>query len=224
MEYFNRIIQAISNNYENDAISAITLMSMLLVVLGLAVYEYLVYRVVSHRSFYNRSFSITIAVLPFFIATIILCLQSNIVITLGTIGALAIVRFRTAVKDPVDMVYILWAIHTGIICGCQLYEVAVFTSLIVTVFLLVFSYIKIGGKSYCLVVHLKTSAAEEALLGCVKQYAKSSRIKTRNYTDRGVDYVLECSVKKPGDLTLALEKEAAVERFSLIEYDMEDIV
>ena len=224
MEYFNRIIQAISNNYENDAISAITLMSMLLVVLGLAVYEYLVYRVVSHRSFYNRSFSITIAVLPFFIATIILCLQSNIVITLGTIGALAIVRFRTAVKDPVDMVYILWAIHTGIICGCQLYEVAVFTSLIVTVFLLVFSYIKIGGKSYCLVVHLKTSAAEEALLGCVKQYAKSSRIKTRNYTDRGVDYVLECSVKKPGELTLALEKEAAVERFSLIEYDMEDIV
>jgi ABC-type spermidine/putrescine transport system permease subunit II len=104
-------------------------------VLLLPVYEFVIYRVVSHRAFYNRSFHISIAVIPFFISTIILCLQSNIVITLGTIGALAIVRFRTAVKDPVDMIYILWSIHTGIICGCQLYEVAVLTSLLVTIVL-----------------------------------------------------------------------------------------
>jgi len=153
---------------------------VLVMVLLISIYEFLIYRVVSHRAFYNRSLNITIAILPFFIATIILCLQSNIVITLGTIGALAIVRFRTAVKDPVDMIYILWSIHTGIICGCQLYEVAVLTSLLVTVVLVVFSYLRVGGKSYCLVVHLKTCEDEETFVGCIKQFTKRYRVKNRN--------------------------------------------
>ena len=190
MNIISRIIDAISNSYGNEVITTVHVMSMLTVVLALAIFEYVVYRVVSHRTFYNRAFHITIAVLPFFISTIILCLQSNIVITLGTIGALAIVRFRTAVKDPVDMIYILWSIHIGIICGCQLYEVAVLTSLLVTVFLVVFSYVKIGGKSYCLVAHLKTGSDEDALIDCIKQFTKKYRIKTRNYTGKGVDYVI----------------------------------
>lgn len=224
MNKIEQIFETIKTSYGNEAITTVALVAMLAVVLGLSLYEYVIYRVVSHRAFYNRSFHITIAVLPFFIATIILCLQSNIVITLGTIGALAIVRFRTAVKDPVDMVYILWSIHTGIICGCQLYEVAVLTSLIVTVFLIVFSYIKIGGKSYCLVVHLKDCGDEVGLLECLKPFSKRLRIKTRSYTGKGVDYVIECSVKNPGELVGMLEKEAIVERFSLMEYDAEDIV
>jgi hypothetical protein len=58
-------------------------------------------------------------------------LQSNIVITLETIGALAILRFGTAVKVPVDMLYLLWEIHIGITCGCQLYEIAVLTILVI---------------------------------------------------------------------------------------------
>ena len=70
-------------------------------VLILSIYKFVIYRLVSHRAFYNRAFHICIAVLPFFISTIILCLQSNLVITLETIGALAIIRFRTAVKDSV---------------------------------------------------------------------------------------------------------------------------
>ncbi len=224
MNIFDRVFGTIANNYANEAITTISLISMLTVVAGLAIYEYVVYRLVSHRAFYNRSFNITISVLPFFIATIILCLQSNIVITLGTIGALAIIRFRTAVKDPVDMIYILWSVHIGIVCGCQLYEVAVLTSVLVTLFLVVFSYLKIGGKSYCLVVHLKTGKDEEEFTNCIKQFTKKYRIKSRNYTNKGIDYVMECSLKNPSELTMELEKNAVVERFSLMEYDAEDIV
>ncbi len=220
----SRIIETIINHYGNDSISTTSLLAMLLVVTGLAIYEYIVYRVVLHRAFYNRSFNITIAILPFFISTIIMCLQSNIVITLGTIGALAIIRFRTAVKDPVDMIYILWSIHTGIVCGCQLYEVAVLTSLLVTVFLVVFSYVKIGGKNYCIVVRLKSCAEEEALTQCLKQFVKKYTVKSRNYSGKGVDYVVECAVKNPSGLSLALEQNEAIERFSLLEYDAEDII
>lgn len=224
MNFISGIFETIANTYSSDIIKTTHVVAMLAVVMGLAIYEYIVYRLVSHRAFYNRSFNITIAVLPFFISTIIMCLQSNIVITLGTIGALAIIRFRTAVKDPVDMIYILWSIHIGIICGCQLYEVAVLTSLLVTVFLILFSHIKIGGKSYCLVVRLKTGSDEEALMNCIKQFSKKNRIKNRNYTGKGIDYVIECSLKTPSELTVALEAEEIVERFSLLEYDAEDIV
>lgn len=224
MNFIGRVLESIMDSYGNPAITTVTLLSMLSIVFLLAVYEYIIYRVVSHRAFYSRAFNITIAVLPFFISTIILCLQSNLVITLGTIGALAIIRFRTAVKDPVDMVYILWSVHIGIICGCQLYEVAVLTSLLVTLFLIFFSNIKIGGKSYCLVIHVKSSDDEETLLSLLKKYSKNNRIKSRNYTEKGMDYVIECSLKNPAELTKALEKEDVVVRFSLLEYDVEDIV
>lgn len=224
MNLINQIIDNITNHYTTEAITTMTLLSMLSVVLCLALYEYFIYRLVSHRSFFNKSFNIAIAIIPFFISTIILCLQSNIVITLGTIGALAIIRFRTAVKDPVDMVYLLWSIHTGIICGCQLYEVAVLTSIIVTLFLIIFSYVKVGKKSYCMVIRITSCDNEPALLTCLKEATKTIKIKTRTYSGKNVDYVIECSLKNPAVLASALEKETYVERFSLIEYDMEDIV
>ena len=151
IELFENII----NMYSNESITTLTILTVLFVVLFLGVYEFFVYRYISHRSFYNKSFNITIAVLPFFIATIILCLQSNIIITLGTIGALAIIRFRTAIKDPVDMVYLLWSVYIGIVCGCQLFEVGVLTSLIVTIVLLVLEHIRFGRNPYILILHSK---------------------------------------------------------------------
>ena len=224
MGTLEKILTTITNNYQSEAVTTATLLAMLTVVMGLALYEYVIYKVVSRRAFYNRSFNITIAILPFFISTIIMCLQSNIVITLGTIGALAIVRFRTAVKDPVDMIYILWSIHIGIICGCQLYEVAVITSIIVTVFLLALNYIKINSKSFCLVIHLNTSENEDVFMSDITQLMKKYRIKSRNYSGKGMDYVIECSLDNPSEVTKALEKNEMVERFSLLEYDTEDIV
>ena len=117
MEIFENIV----NNYSNASVTSTTILSVLLMVLILGIYEFIIYRYISHKSFYNKSFNITIAILPFFISTIILCLQSNIVITFGTIGALTIIRFRTAIKDPIDMLYLLWSVYIGIICGCQLF-------------------------------------------------------------------------------------------------------
>ena len=111
MNIMGRVIENIFNTYTEPAVGTVQLLSVLLMVLAMAFYEFVVYRLVSHRAFYNKSFNICIVILPFFIATIVMCLQSNIVITLGTIGALAILRFRTAIKDPVDMLYLLWSVH-----------------------------------------------------------------------------------------------------------------
>lgn len=223
MEMIKTAFENLSNSYRNPIITTSTVLTVLLVVLFLSVYEFLIYRLVSHRAFYNRSFNICIAILPFFISTIILCLQSNIVITLGTIGALAIIRFRTAVKDPVDMLYLLWAIHIGITCGCQLYEVAVLTSLIVTIMLIVLENISIGKKPFIAVLNCSPED-EQKILERIKEQTKAYRVKSRNYTEKGLDMVLELSTKSPEKFSECLRTIESVHRFSIINYDSDDIL
>lgn len=222
MNYLRAIIENIREFYTSEMIPATVILSVLFVVLVLSIYEFAVYRLVSHRSFYNRSFNISIAVVPFFIATIVLCLQSNLVLTLGTIGALAIIRFRTAVKDPVDMVYLLWSIHTGIICGCRLFEIGVLTSLVVTIVLLIFENVKIGGYSQLLTVHTRTYD-EKSVVNILKEKTKHFRVKSRSSSSHGFDYIFELSVKNPEELMTMLDQAADIERFSLLEYDSQDI-
>jgi hypothetical protein len=217
------VFENIFNTYSNESITTTTILSVLLMVLCLAVYEFIVYRFVSHRSFYNKSFNITIAILPFFISTIILCLQSNVVITLGTIGALAIIRFRTAVKDPVDMLYLLWSVYVGIICGCQLFEVGILTSIVVTLALLALEHIKFGKKPFVLIVH-SDDDVENELQGLFKEEKISNRFKSRNYTSKGYDYAIELTIKDIQLLKDKLSNNKKVSKYSIIEYDADDIV
>lgn len=222
MDMIQHMIENISNTYKNPVISTSVICSVLVMALLIGLYEFAVYRLVSHRAFYNRSFNICTAILPLFISTIILCLQSNIVITLGTIGALAILRFRTAVKDPVDMLYLLWSVHTGITCGCQLYEVAVLTSILVTIMLLCLEHISFGRKPLILVLHCQPEE-ERAILEIINKYARKYRVKSRNFTGRGLDLVLELSAKSLEKLSDEI-RQANVEKFSILEYDSDDVL
>lgn len=223
MNLIQSVLRNIASTYSSDAIGTKVILSVLLMVLVLSVYEFIVYRLISRRNFYNKSFTISIAILPFFISTIILCLQSNLVITLGTIGALAIIRYRTAIKDPVDMVYILWSIHTGIICGCQLYEVAVLTSLVVTILLLIMERIPLGRKPYILVINM-TENAENEIISALKETAGSFKVKSRNYNGNEINLAVELSVKDPEKLSAKLQKIDKVKRFSVVQFDAEDIL
>lgn len=217
------VFENIFNMYSNESLTTVTILSVLLMVLFLALYEFLVYRFVSHRSFYNKSFNITIAILPFFISTIILCLQSNIIITLGTIGALAIIRFRTAVKDPVDMLYLLWSVYVGIICGCQLFEVGVLTSILVTIVLVVLDHMNFGRRPLILILH-SNKDIEQELQDSFKEKKISHKIKSRNYTNKGYDYAIELTTKDIEGLKKDLANNDYVSKYSIIEYDADDIV
>lgn len=229
------VIANIVSHFGNDMLNASIILSVLGMVLMLAIYEFLVYRFVLRRSLYNKAFNISLAVMPFFVSIIILTLQSNLVITLGTIGALAIIRFRTAIKDPIDMVFVLWSVFVGIVCGCQLYEAAVLTSLVVTIVIFVLNSISLGVKSHVLVVHLKDAAddknketktlnPENDLLGIIQNNTKKYRVKSRNYTSKGMDYVIELYTKLPAELAENLKNAQFVDKFSIIEYDSEDVL
>jgi hypothetical protein len=222
MSSIENVFDSIFASYNNEVMATSIIIAVLLSTLVLSAYEFVVYRLVSHRAFYNKSFNVCIAVLPLFVSTIILCLQSNLVITLGTIGALAIIRFRTAIKDPVDMIYILWSVHIGITCGCQLYEVALLTSIFVTVVLIVLENLNMGKKPFVLVFHCE-SGKEKEILEKIEANTRSYKVKSRNFKKDGMDYVVEISVKDPETLVNAM-KETQIEKFSLIEYDNEDIL
>ena len=217
------IFENIINSYSPESITTATLISVLLMVVVLAIYEFFVYRFVSHRSFYNKSFNVTVAILPFFISTIILCLQSNLIITLGTIGALAILRFRTSVKDPVDMLYLLWSVFIGIICGCQLFEVGVLTSIFVTIVLIILEHVNFGRKPYVLILH-STQEAEEELTKLFNSKKIRYKFKSRNYTSHGFDYAIELTYKNIKELNQELSKNERISQYSIIEYDADDIV
>ncbi len=222
MNLFQQFFNNILSGYDHSALSKSSIISVLAMVLVLSLLEYAVYRLVSHRAFYSKSFNITLAILPFFIATIIMSLQTNLVITLGTIGALAIIRFRTAIKNPVDMIYILWSIHIGITCGCQLFELAVSTFVIVTILLFVFERVNLGKKPYVLVFHadsLKESEVKDILTATTKSF----KIKSRNFTPKGTDYVVDISLDDTDALAQAL-KDKNIEKFSIIEYDSDDLL
>ena len=125
----------------------------LIVTALLALYIFAIYRLVTRKVFYSKNFNISLAVMSLITSAIILAMQSNLVISLGMVGALSIVRFRTAIKDPMDLAFLFWSISIGIICGAGLYEIALVTSVGVTVFILVLDMLPVGKAPMMLVVN-----------------------------------------------------------------------
>ena len=225
MSFISDILESLFSTLGRDVAPLATIIAVLLVVLVMSTYVFLVYRFVTHRSIYNRQFHMAILVIPFFIAMIVMALQSNIVITLGTIGALAIIRFRTAIKDTTDMVYLLWSVFIGITCGCQLYESCILTSLLVTAILVVLNLFgeKLLKNPFIMVINA-TEDIEDELDSVIKNNVKTYRLKSRNYTATGVDYVYELSLKQPHKLANEIHELNKVSKFSLLEYDSNDII
>ena len=222
MDLLSLTFENIRGAFETTSVTTSVILSVLLFSILLSAYEFAVYRLVSHRAFYNRSFNISITVMPIFIATIILCLQSSIVITLGTIGALAIIRYRTAVKDPVDMIYLLWSIHTGIVCGCQLYMVGLLTSIAATLVLIALENLRINKKPLILVFE-SLPEKEQDILDLLRSVYKKVEVKSRNFSNGTIRYTTEVSGASSDILTKQLEDAGAVS-FSLISFDEDSIM
>ncbi|MDR3177195.1 MAG: DUF4956 domain-containing protein [Desulfovibrio sp.] len=218
------ILANLTAGFHNKQVLLSDIVAVLLMVTVLATYEFLVYRYVSKRSFYSKQFNIALAVVPYFIATIIMSLQSNLVITLGTIGALAIIRFRTAIKDPIDMVYLLWSTHTGIVCGTGLYEVGIVTSLFATAFIFALDLVPIKKNSYLLIVNTSNVGDETELLRLVKEHARFFKVKSRNMTKDKLDLILELRTDKEQSLMEALSGLDGVENSSLVSHDGENFI
>lgn len=197
----------------------------IMMVFGMAVllggYIFLVYRSVTKTTFYSRHFNISLAVQPVIVAAIILAVQSSIVISLGMVGALSIVRFRTAVKDPIDLTFLFWSISAGIICGAGLGEIAVAASLTVTVMILFLDNVKMARMPMLLILNLSNLDAEEEILGIVSEYCKYKKVKSRNLTKDMVHMIVELRTDRNSELLKALEGKESISSVTLMEHDGE---
>ena len=187
----------------------------------IALYIFVIYRVVTRKTFYSKTFNISLVALAVVTSAIILAMQSNLVISLGMVGALSIIRFRTAIKDPMDLVFLFWSISIGIICGAGLYEIALLTSLLVTVGIIGLDLIPTSKAPMMLVVNATELDAEEAIVNAAKAAGKLCKVKSRNYSAGHLDMIIEVRVANEAELVKTVSEIAAVTSVSLISHDGE---
>ncbi len=194
---------------------------VLLITAVLALYIFFIYRVLTRKTFYNRSFNIALAALALITAGVILTIQSSIVVSLGMVGALSIVRFRTAVKDPMDLVFLFWSISVGIICGARLYVIAVIVSIFVTLLLFALDKMPVAKAPKILVVNAAGPDTEDDILEIVEEYASYYRVKSRNLSAEQIDMVVELRAKEDKELVGRINELEAVQSVSLLAHDGE---
>ena len=186
----------------------------------IALYIYFVYSMMNKNSFYNRSFALSLVELAVITAAIILTIQSNIVVSLGMVGALSIVRFRTAIKDPMDLVFLFWSISAGIICGAGFAMIAIIASIVLTILLILISISRSEKKSQVLVVNAD-EYREDEILAAVKAHCQGWKVRARNISPGAVSLAVEVRTREPQDLLRAVLAADHVTGASLLEHDGE---
>ncbi len=131
---------------------------VLLVSLLIGLFIYYIYKKCFRGVVYNHSFNVTLVLMAMITSLIILTISTNIVLSLGMVGALSIVRFRTAIKDPLDIVFMFWAISAGIAAGAKIFPVALLGSLLLGLTIFLLTKYKVKGQAYLLIVHFTEEA------------------------------------------------------------------
>lgn len=186
-----------------------------------AFYIFLVYRVLTRKTFYSKTFNISLAGVTVITTAIILTIQSSIVVSLGMVGALSIVRFRTAVKEPMDLMFLFWAISVGIICGAGVAEIAVILSGVLTIGILVLDKLPVAKVPMLLIVNASDLDAEAKIMELTKQYARNPHVKSRNMTASALDLIVELRTDCGDKLIRDLMKMEGICSASLMAHDGE---
>ena len=190
--------------------------------LVLGVYIFFCYRFLTRRTFYSKNFNISLVCMSLITTAIILTIQSSVVVSLGMVGALSIVRFRTAIKEPMDLVFLYWAISVGIICGAGLSEIAIILSVVVTIAVLILNVIPLGRAPMILVISAENDKeTNKAIRQIIRKYSRFYSEKSRNISGGQLNLVMELSVAGGSDLTAELSSLRTVHSVSLLTHDGE---
>ena len=185
----------------------------------LALYIFLIYRLVTRNTFYSKTFNLSLIAMAIITAAVILTIQSNIVLSLGMVGALSIVRFRTAIKDPLDLVFLYWAISIGIICGAGLSFIAVALSLGISVVIVAVQRYPVRKPSMILVINSTSIDSDAMILDAVKKYNKAYKVKSRTLTPTTLDMVIEINTNSESELIHELIAIDGVTSASILTHD-----
>lgn len=185
----------------------------------LGLYIFFVYRMVSKESFYSKSFNISLPIITVLTAAIVVAMQANLVVSLGMVGALSIVRFRTALKDPMDLAFVFWGITTGIVSGTEIYGLAVITAIIVTIGIFALDHIDLKEAPRLLVVNGENQDFEADLNRILENKGIHYTVKSRNVNKNNLDIIYEIQTDEGETLVREIGAMHSVFNASILDHD-----
>ena len=191
-------IELFGTDIEFANLSVTTILITLLTAAVCGAVIYLVYRFFNRSVIYNENFNILVILTTVVTSFIIMTISSNVVLSLGMVGALSIVRFRTAIKEPVEIVFLFWALAAGIVVGAGMIPLAVVGSAIIGVILLVFANRKVRNDPYILVLSCADEAAGRRAMQLLEQQVAHCTVKSMTVNESGVELTAEVRTKKDG--------------------------
>lgn len=192
----------------NSPLTPIQIIITLVTALLLGSFIFLIYKKTFGGVLYSRTFNLSLILLTMVTSLVIILITQNATLSLGMVGALSIIRFRTAVKDPMDTAFMFWSVSEGIALGAQFFDVALLGAAIIGIVLAVISLTKTrGAMPYLLILHYH-EAAGNSVKGLVKQLPRT-KVRSRTAQRDGLELTLE--------IRLHNEETAIVDKFLHIE-------
>lgn len=216
---FNDIFK--SSFLEN--ISSISMLDMFLTLFlsfGIGLFIFLIYKKTYRGVMYSAGFGTTLIALTMITATVVLAVTSNVVLSLGMVGALSIVRFRTAIKDPLDIAFLFWSIGAGIILAAGMIPLAVIGSICIGLTLLVFVNQKSHSHPYMLVLSCVNHDAEVNARDFIQKNVIRSAVKSKSAVKGSIEMNIEVRLKEDNtDFINVLSEMSGVNSAVLISYN-----
>ena len=206
-----------------ENVTNVTIVDMVLALtlaFGLGMFIFMVYKRTYTGVMYSSSFGVTLVALTMITTVVILAVTSNVVLSLGMVGALSIVRFRTAIKEPLDIAFLFWAIAAGIVLAAGMIPLAVIGSVIIGLILLVFVNRKSCCDPYILVLRCDGSESEKTAREFVEQMTRRCVVKSKTAQKGSVELDMEIRLKDEStDFINTLSEMAGVSSAVLVSYN-----
>ena len=187
--------------FKSDFLENISSFSLIDMVIGLVfalvigLFIFLIYKKTFSGVMYSSGFGLTLIGLSLVTTLVIMAVTSNVVLSLGMVGALSIVRFRTAIKDPVEIVFLFWALGSGIVIGAGLIPLAVLGAVFIGVVLILFANKKVHENPYIIIINCENEKSETEALKLVEQSVSRCAIKTKTVSASGIELTAEIRMK-----------------------------
>lgn len=153
---------------------------------------------------YSPSFAMTLVMLTLITTPVVMCIKSDLALSMGMVGALSIVRFRTAIKDPMDTAYMFWALTSGILLGAELYVIALVVTLGIAVILFLMTFVKFSSANAFLLVLHYDEEAEYDINQQLRRMVKQRRLRSKTVTRTGAEMTYEVRLDNKQDLVAAM--------------------
>ena len=173
------------------SVSILDMVLAMILAFGVGVFIFYIYKKTYSGVMYSSSFGVTLVALTMITTLVILAVTSNVVLSLGMVGALSIVRFRTAIKEPLDIAFLFWSIAAGIVLAAGLIPLAVFGSVIIGVILLVFVNQKSGKDPYIVVLRLDNKESEQKATEFLKSRTARTIVKSKTVQKGSIELTTE---------------------------------